>query len=84
MNNASPRPTFPFSFPAMQGGGLAPLSVLNVEPDDFEATFLPVGDAHPAADSQEFGGFFIGIGLAVPAGLLIWALVVSAIIAINY
>ena len=80
MNNASPRPTLPSSFPAAQGGGLAPFNVLNVEPDDFEATSLPVGDAHIAAGSQEFGGFFIGIGLAVPAGLLAWAAVIAAVI----
>jgi hypothetical protein len=73
MNTASPR-RFPSSFPAVRG--LAPLNVLSVEVEDTEPPRSPI--ENPAGD--DFAGFFICLGLAVPAGLLVWAGIVSALI----
>jgi hypothetical protein len=75
MNNASPRRLFPSSFP-VRGGGLAPMNVLDVEVEDTEPPRSPI--ENPAG--EDFAGFFICIGLAVPAGLLVWAGIVSALI----
>jgi hypothetical protein len=72
MSNASPR-RFPSSFPV--GGALASMNVLNVEVEDTEPPRSP--SENPAGD---FTGFFICLGLAIPAGLLVWAGIVSALI----
>jgi hypothetical protein len=71
MNNASPR-RFPSSFPAVRGGGLAPMNVLNVEVEDTEPPRSP--RENPAGD---FTGFFIALGLAIPAGLFVYACVIT-------
>lgn len=72
MNNASPR-RFPSSFPAVRGGGLAPMNVLNVEVEDTEPPRSPI--ENPAGD--DFAGFFIALGLAIPAGLFVYACVIT-------
>lgn len=78
---SSPHP----SFSRASGGGLASLNVLG-SPEDWHESGadLPPRAAvpHPAADSddEEFGGFFIALGFAIPAGLLIWAAVVALVI----
>ena len=71
------------SFSRASGGGLASLNVLGTLEDWHESgADLPPRAAvpHPAADSEEFGGFFIAVGFAVPAGLLVWAAVVALVI----
>jgi hypothetical protein len=75
MNNASPR-RFPSSFPAVRGGGLAPMNVLNVEVEDTEPPRSPI--ENPA--DNDVAGFFIGLVIAVAAGLAVWAGIVSALI----
>lgn len=75
MSNASPR-RFPSSFPAVRGGGLAPMNVLNVEIEDTEPPRSPI--ENPAGG--DVAGFFIGLVHAVAAGLAVWAGIVSALI----
>jgi hypothetical protein len=48
---------------------------------NFGATLPPrVAGPRIAAESQDFGGFFIGLSIAVPAGLIVYAAVIAALI----
>lgn len=80
MSNASPS-GFPFrsSF-SRAPGGLAPYEVLDVSLED-DTDDLPVSaEKRFAPESDDFGGFFIGLSVAIPAGLAFWAAVVAVLI----
>jgi hypothetical protein len=54
---------------------IAALNVMSVAPE-FDPPRSP--SENPARD--DVAGFFIGVGLAVPAGLLVWAAVIAVLI----
>ena len=78
MNNASSSTDFP-SLTRRVVGGLASLSILDTDFDE-ERTSLTSKEV-PAAD--ETGGLLIGLSVAIPAGLAVWAVVVAALIALK-
>ena len=79
MNNAS----LPTDFPSLTRrvvGGLASLSILDTDFDE-ERTSLPSPEG--IAVDEDFGGLLTGLCLAIPAGLMAWAVVVAALIALK-
>jgi hypothetical protein len=54
---------------------IAALNVMSVAPE-FDPPRSPL--ENPAR--EDVAGFFIGVGLAVPAGLLVWAAVIAVLI----
>jgi hypothetical protein len=54
---------------------IAALNVMSVAPE-----FEPPRSHSENPARDECAGFFIAIGLAVPAGLLVWAAVIAALI----
>jgi hypothetical protein len=72
MKTASLPVDFPTSLTRRAAGGLASMNVLNVEVEDSEPPRSP--SENPAGD---FTGFFIALGLAIPAGLFVYACVIT-------
>lgn len=79
MNNASPAPFLPPRSPAVPGRGLAPYEVLDVSIED-DIDDLPVSTVNPCLAADEFGGLFIALSVAMPAGLAFWAAVIAVLI----
>lgn len=73
MKNASPA-LFPLPRSPV-GRGLASLEVLSAEPEEPNPP-----RRHEADSAGDFTGFFVALGVAVPAGLAIYATVIVAIL----
>lgn len=82
--NTTSRPGFSFpSFPVVRRGRLAPFNVLDCEDfTDGASSPSPVFTG-PAADSEELGGLLIALGVAVPAGIAVWALFITVYLALR-